>query len=81
VLGFPPVEDLGFGVRRDPEDGGRRLEPDRPVKARLEIAGGPVHQDDRSALGDTEHAAKPFIEADDIAGLEPEWLSQGLPDE
>jgi len=68
------VEDFNFGVGTDAEHGGRRLEPDRLVKAGFELADWPVHQNDSRALINTDDAAKPVTIAYDIARTEPERM-------
>ena len=61
-------------MRRDSEQLGRLLEPDRLVKAGFEGPHAPVHDDDRRAFVDADDAAEPFVEPDDIPGPQPEWM-------
>ena len=49
-------------------------EPNGLVKARFEFADGPVHQNHGGAFIHAQHAAKPVVNADDIAGMKPERM-------
>ena len=75
------VEDFKVGIWRDAEHGGRRLKTNGLVKTGLKIPYWPVHKDHRRALIHAEDTAKPAGQSDDIAGMEPEGMLQGLPDD
>ena len=53
----------------------------RFVKAGLKIPHGPIHHDDRRAFIHADDAAKPAVQTEDIAGMKPERMLQGMPDD
>jgi len=75
------VEDFKVGIGRDAQQGGRRLKTNWLVKTGLKIPYWPVHDDHRCALIHADDTAKPAGQSDNVAGMEPERMLQGLPDD
>ena len=75
------IQNGHFGLRRDAEDRGWWLKPDRLVKAGLKIPHGPVHDDHGGALVDPDHETEAVVEPNDIAGAQPEGMAERPPDD
>jgi len=73
------VEDFHFGLGRDTEHGGRLLESNGLVKARLKHARLAVHNHNRRAVIDADDTAKPVVYADDIAWTKPSGWRLAVP--
>ena len=75
---FFEVKDFNFGLGRDAERGRWRGEPDGFVKAGLKFPDWAVHNHNRRALIHAQNTAKPALIADDIPGMKPERIRQGV---
>jgi hypothetical protein len=78
---FFEVQDFKVGICRDAKQGGRWLKSNWLVKTGLKIPNWPVHDDHRRTCVHANDTAKPAGQSDDIAGMEPERMLQGLPDD
>lgn len=75
------IKDFRFGIDRDTNRNGRRLEMDWLVKARRELPRRLIDENYSRAFIDTNDAAKFFIDANDVVYAKSEWIVIGSPDE